>query len=533
MAMNKQMIRLCRLQLTNLFGINEFRFTKDKSKKRRYVGMATAWGLLILMLIGYVVGFSYIMAAMGMTEIIPMYLYAMAGLLILIFSFFKAGNTIFAIKGYEVLLSLPVSRTAIIISRFMSMYVTSLLLGLLIMVPGVFVYACFAKPAAGFYLVCVLGTIFLPLLPLTISSVLGALITAVSSRTKHKTLIETLLMIIVLVGALGASLFLPEKESQVTKEMFRNLAEGLSDQIAGTYPPAAWFHKALDGDMESLALMIVVPVIIFIVFVAVLQKYYQNICMAVHAVTAKNNYRITGMQRRSHMSALWHRDLKRYFSSSVYVVNTIAGCVIAAVLAAGIFIVGLDRMERELGIPGISVMIAKGLPFALSAVLVMNPVTAVSISMEGNTFWQIQTLPVSAAEFYKSKILLNLTIAAPFYLMTVILTALAVKPAILELVWLIVIPACYIVFTGIAGITVNLTFPVLKWDSEVTIVKQSASMSVAMLLGIITALLPLVLMFFLKTVNPDLICLLTVVMLLVASVFLYRKNGKVELLKIG
>ena len=91
--MIRQILMLCRLQLANLFGINEFRFTKDKTKKARFIGLGAVWIMLILMLVGYVTAFSYGLAGMGMTELIPMYLYAVASLLILVFSFFKAGNT--------------------------------------------------------------------------------------------------------------------------------------------------------------------------------------------------------------------------------------------------------------------------------------------------------------------------------------------------------------------------------------------------------------------------------------------------------
>ena len=170
--MISQVLKLCRLQLVNLFGINEFRYTKDKSKKTRSTGLAVVWVLLIIMVIGYVGAFAYGLILFEMEDIVPMYLYAVASLLILIFSFFKAGSVLFSMKGYEMLVSLPVSKAAIVISRFCCMYVTNLLAGLLIMLPGMAVYGYFVRPSAWFYVIFLLGTIFLPLFPLTISSVI-------------------------------------------------------------------------------------------------------------------------------------------------------------------------------------------------------------------------------------------------------------------------------------------------------------------------------------------------------------------------
>ncbi|MGN0352468.1 MAG: hypothetical protein ACI4ES_12520 [Roseburia sp.] len=530
--MSKQIIRLCRLQLGNLFGINEIRHTRDKAKKARFMGLAVVWVILIAMAVSYVGAFSYGLAVIGMVDIVPMYLYAVASLLILIFSFFKAGSTLFAMKGYEMLVSLPVSRAAIIVSRFVCMYLTNLLVELLIMLPGLVVYGYFVSPSAGSYAVFLLGCLFLPLLPLTISSILGALITAISVRSRHKSLVETLLMLVIVIAVFGGSLFLSENGSQITEEMLKNMADILAAQIGRIYPPAIWFDYALSGDWKAFGLLLIVPTVIFGVFVAVLQKHFQAICAAIHAVSAKNNYRMTSLQKSSHVTALWRKELKRYFSSSIYVTNTVVGYVMAVIVAGGIFFMGTEKIVAMMGLPAIEPVILRCLPFGLSCLLCMTSITACSISMEGNNFWQIQTLPITSKEVYDSKILANLSVAAPFYLVSVILLTLAVKPTGLEFVGLFLIPACYVLFSCVAGITVNLAFPVLKWENEVRIVKQSASMLVTMLIGILASIFPLVGIVVAGEKLAGWISLLTVVILVAATGILYRKNNKVELMRI-
>lgn len=531
--MIREIILLCRLQLGNLFGINVIRYTKDKVKKARFIGLSIVWLMLIVMVVGYVAAFSYGLASMGMTEVIPMYLYAVASFLILIFSFFKVGNTLFAMKGYEMLISLPVTRASIIISRFFCMYLMNLLMELLIMLPGLVVFGYFATPLAGFYLVFLLGSLFLPLLPLTISSILGALITAISSRSRHKSLVETVLMLVVVIGVLGGSLFLSDNKSQFTEEMLKNMAEILSVQIGGIYPPSIWFQHALSGDLVSLCLLLGIPTAIFSVFVAILQKYFQTICAAIHSVSAKNNYQMTKLQRSSHIAALWRKELKRYFASSVYVTNTIVGYVMAVLLSAGVLFMGIEKIEVSLGIPDVGPVVLACLPFGLSCLLCMTSITACSISMEGNTFWQIQTLPVTAKEFYDSKILANLSIAVPFYLVSAILLGIAVKPRGLELVWLVLLPVCYMLFSCVVGITVNLAFPVFKWENEVNVVKQSASMLVTMLIGMISSILPLFGVILAGEKFAEWISPLTVVLLVVITGLLYRRNQGKELIRIS
>lgn len=121
----------------------------------------------------------------------------------------------------------------------------------------------------------------------------------------------------------------------------------------------------------------------------------------------------------------------------------------------------------------------------------------------------------------------------PFYLICVILLCLAVKPAGLEMVWLVVIPLSYILFSSVLGITINLAFPVLKWDNETRIVKQSASMMIAMLVGLISSILPLICVATAKEELSNMIYCFTMLILLVLTWGLNCKNNKVKLSKIG
>ena len=168
--MLKQIRFLSRIQLCNLLGLNEIRHTKDKSRRMRYLGLALAWLVVGGMMCAYIVMLSFGLTEMGMGEIVPVYLSAVCSLAILIFTFFKAGSVIFPVHSYEILVSLPVSQTAIVISRFLTMYVSNLLLCLLIMIPGMAVYALKLHPSLGFYLYGIPGMILLPLLPLTLAN---------------------------------------------------------------------------------------------------------------------------------------------------------------------------------------------------------------------------------------------------------------------------------------------------------------------------------------------------------------------------
>lgn len=530
--MINQVIRLSGLQLRNLFGINEFIYTKDKTKKARFLGIAVAGVILILMLMGYIGSFAFGMIFLGMAEIVPMYLYAIASLIILIFSLFKAGSVLFSMKGYEVLVSLPITKTAIVVSRFGCMYVTNLLLSLLVMLPGLLVYGYMVGPTMVFYVVFILGSFFLPLLPLTISSIIGAGITAISVRVKKKSLMETVLMMVVVIGIVAFSIFLSDKEEMLTEDFLKNLTEMLAIQIGSLYPPALWFGDALTGSVKALGLVLMVPIIVFTAFVAILQHYFQTICTAINAVRAKNDYKMTSLRANGQIVALWKREVKHYFSSSVYVTNTIIGYVLAAMIAITVYFVGMNQlivMFETSDIEPIVTQCAKCMPYVLAFLLSMTSITGCSISLEGNTFWQLQTLPIRPKQVYDSKILLNLSVAAPFYLISAIFLGISVKLSFLELLWLLVIPAVYLVFSCVLGITVNLVFPVLDWKSEVRVVKQSMTTFIIMIVGAAGSIVPLVITIFVEKQFTNIMNMVVVLIMAALTGILYVRNNRKDL----
>lgn len=484
--MVKQISLLLRLQCSNLFGINEFRYTKDTNKKKRYAGISLAWLLVLGVILFYICGFSYGMCLLGMAEVIPGYLYAIVSIITLVLSFFKAGSVLFSMKSYELLVSLPFSKSAIVIARFMEMYVTAMAAGMLAMLPGIVIYGMFEKPSAAFYGITILAAVFLPMLPLTISSVLGAAIKAISARSRYKSIGEALWMIVVIIAVLFGSISSSSQLEQMDEEALRGLAGMLSEQIENVYPPVVLFQKAIAGDVLSFVLLILIPGIIFGIFAAILQKYFQNICMALNASTAKNDYKMEQLSANSVVTALWKREWKRYMASGVYVTNTIIGYILTVILAIAILAAGTDKMENVLGVSGI---IKKIIPFLLAVPLTMMPTTACSVSMEGRNYWILQTLPLQLKDIYKGKILLNLSLGAPFVLVSSLLSCIAVKPSAAEAFWIFVIPLIYLCFSSLLGLAVNLKFPVFNWESEVRVVKQGASVLLTMLAGISSSIL--------------------------------------------
>lgn len=530
--MLKQVLTLSRVQLQNLFGINEMRYTKDKKKKRTFALLAVAYLILILMAIGYVGSMSFALHFLEMGEIVPMYLYTIISLVMLILSFFKAGSVLFSMKSYDIVVSLPVAKSSILISRFVTMYVTNLLFAGIIMLPGLAVHIYFAKPGIAFYVISLLVILFAPLLPLTISSILGALIKGISSRMKRKNLVEIFLTMAVVIVFMVIGFSTGEEAVSMNMEAVKVLLSTLTAELGGIFPPALWYHNALHGNVSQLLLLLLVPALIFIAFVWILSLKFQEICTGLNATYAKHDYKLEALKAEYVLMALFKKEMKLYFSSSLYVTNTIIGYVLALVLAAAVAVMGVEPLAEYLGTPGYAPLVRQVLPFILSLPLCMTSASACAISMEGKTFWQLQVLPVKAKDVYDGKLLWNLALAAPFYVVSVVLLLIGAKPGIMTALHYILIPLVCLLFTVVLGLASNLRFPVLNWDNEARVVKQGAAVLVSMLIGMIAVLAPAILAVGLQLDNYTGYFFTVEGVFLLVTAVLYSSITKKELISI-
>ena len=524
--MLKQIKQLLKIQICNLFGINEVRYTKDPKKKIGFVGMAFIWSILIIMFIAYMTVLSTAYIKMGMGEIIPSYLYVSVSIIILIFSFLKASSVIFQMNTYEMMISLPVSKSAIVISRFLTMYISNLFLSIIIMVPAMIVYAINMQPSISFYILYILGIVVLPMIPITLSTAIGAAITAISSRMKHKNIINAVLTLVFCLGVMVVSSSFGSMES-LTEQTVKNIAELMTEAISKVYPPAIWFGEAaVKGDFISFIILIGVSILIFSCLVFVLQKYFMKICIALNATTAKNNYKMQSLKSSSVLVALWKKEIKQYFSISVYVVNTIIGYILMTVTTIGLCVVGIEKVEEIMQLHNV---IRVFLPFVIAIMAIIMPTTSCSISIEGKQWWMAKTLPLSSKNIFDSKILLNLTIAAPFYIISVLFPIIAIRPSIMEAIWLVVIPAIYILFAANIGIAINIAFPKFEWDNEVKVVKQGAAVLITMLVNFVGIAIPGISIYVLGNEMINLVMFLTSIILLIITAIIYVRNCKVKI----
>lgn len=526
--MLRQIRRLTLLELSNLYGINVFRHTKDKIAKKKSIAMAAIIGVIILVLMGYVCGLCLGLSILGATDIIPTYLIVISSILTLMISIFKTGNIIFRKQGYEIMSALPVSERAVVCSRFIRLYVENLVLVLIIMIPGMIVYSILAIPNISFYLIAVLSILIVPLFPVTLASAIGALIVGISSRTKHKALVEAGLIVILVVGGLIGTVNLPKTDNDATMEMLQNLEQIVTEGISKVYPPAIWLGDAMVQTKWSLlGITAVIFLVVFCAVVAIVGCNFHKISRSLYGTTAKHNYEMEHLQKNGIMKALVIREARRYFSSGVYVANTIVGPIMGTVMSLAFVFIDLEELTKSLPM---SMNINAAIPFGVAAVFAMMNAASVSISMEGKEVWLLKSLPLDRKTIINSKILFNLCIYAPFYFVSVIGIIIAFKPSISDAMGIIVSIAIGILFAVVWGIMANLLLPKMNWENEVEVVKQSASSALGGIGATIVILICAVLVLLVPATYAGIASVCAIVLLLViAGVIYFQKLVNVDI----
>ncbi len=518
---------LARLNLCNIYGLNVFLNNKDKKVKKVYVALSATILFLVALVAVYVGMLVYGYITIGLEEVIPAYLIMISSMIMLAFGLFKAGSVIFEKKGYDILCSLPVSSKSIVIARFIRMYVENIIFALVVMVPGIIMYGLLMEPAISFYLFGIIVTFFIPFAPMTVAIIIGALITAISSRTKHKSIIGAIIPIIIVLGSLALTGRLSAVEGKLTPEMLTSLAGVITGIIENVYPPAIWFgNMMLDSCAIEAMLFVFASFVVLGITAYIIGANFQRVCQALYGTIAKHDFTM-GAQEQSHvMVTLVKREFKRYFASTVYLSNTIMGPILAVAMAVSLLFIDLENsfviLPVEIDVTGI-------LPLAIGTIFCIMNTTSTSVSMEGKEWWLIKSLPLTSKQILDAKLLMNLILFAPFYVIAVVISIIALKASGLEIIWMIMSPAVLILFSCVWGLFVNLKVPVFNWENETSIVKQSVS---ALVGGICGSLVGVVMMFGLIIIPANigwLIKIVYMVMLIVITAILYNLNNKVRL----
>ena len=205
-------------------------------------------------------------------------------------------------------------------------------------------------------------------------------------------------------------------------------------------------------------------------------------------------YKEKRLTSSSAFTALAKKELKRFISSTTYMLNGISGIIFEVI--AVVFIVLNVSTVREListlsiafGFDGygISVSASAGILLAFSA---MNSISASALSLEGKSFWVLKTAPVRTLDVLLAKIVPHLLVSVPTSLITAVVLGVAIGAGAIDYIMLILVAILSNLLIAEVGIIINAAMPKFDFENEAQVVKQSGAAGISVLGGMLIGIL--------------------------------------------
>lgn len=520
----KKIWLLTKLQLKGTLNPKKMFYMKEEKNTSKIVLILLA--VLLFLIFGSASGayaflYATILKPLDALEAIPAMWMAITCILTLFTTMYKVKGTLFQFSDYDMVMSMPVSTAGIVASRIIVLYLYDLAFTMMILLPGNIIYGIYANAGIGFYLISTILAFFVPLIPIIIGTVLGLVITIASSRFRYSNIVT----IVLFVGLFCAYMMVMMQASTAPdpEAMFAEIATVLLNQVYRVYPLTRMYvQAATELDWMNILGFILSSVVIFMVFCLITGKAFKKINTMVASLKARSNYKMKELKTSGIVMSLYKKELKRYISAPMYVMNTSAGILVLTMAIIMLVVSGEEKLGEMFKIPGFAENIGNYVPILLLFCIGMTCTTAASISLEGKSLWILKSLPITPSQIFVSKAMVNLTVTIPFILIDTVIFGIYLKMTWLQMFTSIVLPCAGAAFISFFGLYLNLKFPRFDWKSEMEVVKQGLPTLLALLIGMVIGAIPVGLMFVTPKIPVSYLLLAFTLFLSIMTVGIYK-----------
>ena len=495
------MLNLIKINLTLFFDIHKI--INAKTLKDRLISLTKFILILSVYIVLGVVTYKYFAFMFEGYKVLKIessllhFSFAVVSSMMLFTTIYKAGGLLFNNKDFDMILSLPIKKSKYILSKLITLYIMNMIYALLIMIPALLIYIQNVKVDSIFYIYYLITFLIMPLLPMIIATIIGSLISTISSKFKNKNIINLGLTLILFVGIILLS---SELENMPAIDI-ANASNSFLQLFNKIYPLTILYNNIIiNKDSLSLLLFIFIPIVLFIIYLMVINKYFIEINNRLKKEVKNDEYEMEELDTNSPVLALYKKEVGRYFSSPNYILNTMIGSIMLIITIVVYIFIGGEKVELILGTPGIAELIEKNTPLVIAAFNVLTCTTHPSISLEGKNAWIMKTIPVKPIGIFLSKIMLNLSITIPSILVSSLLISLYLKLTLKTFLFTCLLSILYSCFVAMFGIIINMCFVNFNWKNEISVIKQSLPAFICMIFPLLLAVLPFFLEYEKKTI---------------------------------
>lgn len=443
---------------------------RGNSRKRAATGVGAV--VLIAFLGLYLSGFYSFMLLQVLAPVhmeVLVFVFMGLGALVggLLFTTVAVKGVVFGGRDNDLLLSMPVSTTQLMLSRVSAVYLENLLFALFVLLPAG--AACALMTEVGhsplFWLRLVVAALLLPLLDTALSVLLGALAALLSAKVSRGALGQNIVMGIYLAAVFWFSFNI----NGMLEELAANAA-GVKESLSWAVP-VLWMAEGILGNWGELLAFGLCCAVPFALVVLGLGKVYRRAVTAFASRSARSDYKLSAQTAAGQKRALLAKEAKRFFGTPMYFWN--AGLGLILLLAAGIAALVMRDDLRTL----LSLM--EDFPALPMAALVMGfclctcVIAAPSVSLEGKYLWILREAPLEESTLLWIKVGFQLLLSVPCTVIAGTCLTIALELPLWQGVVLLGFGLLFALFQAVFGMLMGLCFPKLDAVNETLVVKQS------------------------------------------------------------
>lgn len=475
---------LLKKQLAEIFRTYFYDAKKNKARsKRATVGFIL---LFVAIMVGLLGGMFALLAwaiCKPLAEANMGWLYfIITGLLAILLgvfgSVFNTYSCLYLAKDNDLLLSMPIPVRVIMTARLLSVYLMGLMYSAVVILPAVVVYWIVAPLSVGSIFGGLLLIFLLSVFVLTLSCALGWVVAKISLKLKNKSFITVLISLIFI----GGYYFVYYKAQTLIEKLVTNAAV-YGNKIKGAAYPLYLFGRVGEGNPLAMGVVSLVVLALFGVMWALISHSFLKIATSSGRV-AKKAYKENVKKQKSIGATLLAKEFGRFTSSPTYMLNCGLGILLLPIGGGFLLWKGTALVSSFGGALGERAGCVPVLLCALICLLAsMNDMAAPSVSLEGKSLWQMQSLPVTPWQVLQAKLRVQLILTGIPVLFCTVCAAFIYPYTPFEMALAFLVPLSYVFLSALFGLFVGLKLPNLHWTSEITPIKQSACVMIALFSG--------------------------------------------------
>jgi len=382
-------------------------------------------------------------------------------------SMFFASSIIYNAKDNDLLIAMPIKPSDIVLSRLFILFINCLIYTSIVWLPAVLNIQIHTGFNISSLICGIVMLIILALMALVLSSLLGLVVSYFSRKFKNKAYITT----IVSLFFIGIYYYFNFNLNKYLNALVANI--GVVNETINSYFAFVYYlGKAACGDYLRLLISLAVIIVITSILIYFITRSFNKIVM-VTPNTKKAKFNNVVKEKSSVEKALIIRELRHLVSDSTYMLNTGLGIVfLLAGLVAGI-IKKDEIMILSQYLNNWELYFALGITVGVMTIVSMDAFATPAVSLEGNTYWLIRSLPVDSYRVLKAKrdvqIILNLLPALLASVGLAIIFGLNIK-LVAIMGWFIIV---YMFFVADLDLLLGIKGAKLEWTSEIVPIKQS------------------------------------------------------------